>query len=102
MENLVVHAESTRFAGWPANNGVWIWDGTEILVGFTVGGFEERKGHSIRKPYINMLARSVDGGHTWTTVRPGNYVGRGGMPKTVARPLDLASPRLAIRMVGTG
>ena len=102
MENVVVHAERGRFAGWPANNGVWVWNGTEILVGFTVGDFEERKGHNIREPYTCMLARSVDGGYTWTTEQPGNFVGRGGTLETVSGPLDLVNPGLAIRIVGTG
>jgi hypothetical protein len=31
-KNVVVFAEPTSFAGWPANNGAWTWDdGKEIL-----------------------------------------------------------------------
>ena len=28
--------EEGRFAGWPANHGIWSW-GNEILVGFSAG-----------------------------------------------------------------
>jgi len=30
--HLKVFYEKSRFAGWPANNGIWQW-GNEILVG---------------------------------------------------------------------
>ncbi|MHC4095914.1 MAG: hypothetical protein ACYSU3_07635, partial [Planctomycetota bacterium] len=34
--HLKVFYEKGRFAGWPANNGIWQW-GKEILVGFSLG-----------------------------------------------------------------
>ena len=102
MQHVIVYGEKGRFAGWPANNGVWSWDGREIVVGFTVGGLEEQKGHNILTPYINMLARSLDGGDTWTSERPDNFVGTGGLPGALPTALNLAHPGLAIRMVGTG
>ena len=27
MRHVTVHAEKDTFAGWPANNGVWCWEG---------------------------------------------------------------------------
>ncbi|MCX6883610.1 MAG: hypothetical protein NTX27_01060, partial [Verrucomicrobia bacterium] len=34
MRNVIVASEAGKFCGWPANNGVWRWDGgREILVG---------------------------------------------------------------------
>ena len=47
-KNVVVFGEPTSFAGWPANNGAWTWDGgKEILVGFTKGPFvgASKRGH---------------------------------------------------------
>jgi len=62
-KNVVVFAEPTSFAGWPANNGAWTWnDGKEILGGFTKGPFVETEGHNIGKTdRKNLLARSTDG-----------------------------------------
>jgi hypothetical protein len=36
IEHVRVYDEPGRFAGWPANHGIWSW-GNEILVGFTCG-----------------------------------------------------------------
>jgi hypothetical protein len=66
--NVVVYRETGRFAGWPANHGIWIW-GNEILVGFEAGYFKFAKDrHSIDwdRPAAHLLARSLDGGETWT------------------------------------
>lgn len=72
VKNVVVFEESGKFAGWPANHGLWAW-GNEILVGFEVGEFQVRgQGHAIdySKPAYHVLARSRDGGETWTLERP--------------------------------
>ena len=62
-KNVVVFGEPSSFAGWPANNGAWTWDGgKEILVGFTKGPYMETVGHNIGKTdRKNLLARSTDG-----------------------------------------
>ena len=36
LKNVTIYRESGRFAGWPANYGIWSWE-NEIVVGFTVG-----------------------------------------------------------------
>ena len=59
MKHVIVYERAGRFAGWPANNGLWCWDGREILVGLTVGDFQEKQGHNIAEPYRSMLARSI-------------------------------------------
>ena len=67
-QNVMVYYEPGRFAGWPANNGVWIWD-DEILVGFHAGFYKSSESsHSIDrdKPSQRLFARSLDGGETWT------------------------------------
>jgi hypothetical protein len=72
VKNVTVYQEDGRFAGWPANHGAWSW-GDEILVGFEVGDFRKTdRGHAIdyEKPAEHVLARSLDGGETWTIERP--------------------------------
>jgi hypothetical protein len=97
VKNVTVYSEEGRFAGWPANHGAWSW-GNEILVGFETGHFQKKasRGHAIdyTKPAEHVLARSLDGGETWTIERPpglrpppGEKVGRvptgeGGKPLT--------------------
>ena len=73
--HLKVFYEDGRFAGWPANNGIWQW-GNEILVGFSLGYLappEKRGLHQIdsARPQSNMLARSMDGGETWSVSKAG-------------------------------
>ncbi|MEZ4727442.1 MAG: hypothetical protein R3E79_09940 [Caldilineaceae bacterium] len=36
MQHITIYREPGRFAGWPANYGIWHW-GNEIVVGFTAG-----------------------------------------------------------------
>lgn len=90
------------FAAWPANNGIWSWDGQEILVGFTVGAFEERAGHNIIEPYRSLLARSTDQGDTWSSVEPAHFVGTEADPRAVIDAMDFADPGFTMRVVGIG
>ncbi len=71
-KHVVVYREAGRFAGWPANHGAWSW-GNEIVVGFEIGWFRRTdRGHAIdySKPAEHVLARSLDGGETWTIEKP--------------------------------
>ena len=80
-QQVIVFREPGRFAGWPANYGIWHW-GAEIVVGFTVGAHKTvERGHAINKnsPFLNVQARSLDRGLSWQVeafngARPG---GRG-------------------------
>ncbi|MBN1401717.1 MAG: exo-alpha-sialidase [Anaerolineae bacterium] len=69
IQHLTVYREPERYAGWPANYGIWAW-GDEIVVAFTVGypspggGFHAR---DRERPCVTMQARSEDGGLTWAT-----------------------------------
>jgi hypothetical protein len=66
-EHIIVYREAGRFAGWPANYGIWSW-GDEIVVGFTVGYLKPGTQFHARdqsKPFVTMQARSLDGGRTW-------------------------------------
>ncbi len=67
MLHVPVYREPGRFAGWPANYGIWSW-GDEIVVGFTVGYLRIGAGFHASdrdRPFRPMQARSLDGGHTW-------------------------------------
>ncbi|MBN2090105.1 exo-alpha-sialidase [candidate division KSB1 bacterium] len=109
MENIIIAQEESKFHGWPANNGVWAWnDGQEILVGFSYGRFVEQKGHNIEgrsedaEGILSRLARSTDGGRTWTVEDPTNYVGDGVDPTPSPGNIDFESPGFAMRVVGIG
>ena len=70
MEHVTIYRESGRYAGWPANYGIWSWD-DEIVVGFTVGYHDTEGGFHARdrsRPFVGMQARSLDGGTTWDVV----------------------------------
>jgi len=72
IKHVIVYYEPGRFCGWPANNGIWSW-GNEIVVGFHLDYYKESKeGHSVDrdKPRERVLARSLDGGESWTLERP--------------------------------
>ncbi len=98
-EHIAVYHEPGRFGGWPANHGMWAWD-NELLVGFGAGYFKDNgpRRHAIdrSKPEEHLLARSLDGGVTWTIENPaadGVLIPRGKalhgteLPGVVERPL---------------
>lgn len=65
--HVTVYREAGRYAGWPANYGIWSW-GDEIVVGFTAGYFNAAGGFHAKdpnQPFTTMQARSLDGGQTW-------------------------------------
>ena len=111
MRHLIVYREAGRFAGWPANHGAWSW-GDEIVVGFEIGRFRRAThGHAIDydRPAEHVLARSLDGGETWTIQRPpglrpppgahvaGVPTGEGGKPLTdCPGGLDFTQPGFAL------
>lgn len=72
-KHVKVHYEPGRFAGWPANHGMWHW-GDEIVVGYSLGYYKDlgaTRHHIDReKPEEHWLARSLDGGRTWTHEHP--------------------------------
>jgi len=119
--HFLVYGEKGRFAGWPANHGMWSW-GNEILVGFSRGFYKDRGPyHHINKekPEEFLLARSHDGGVTWSVEQPqppGALVGTPGMrhgtmppgsipeqPTDLHDPIDFTHPdfALTIRMENT-
>jgi len=97
MKNVVVFGRPDVFCGWPANNGVWIW-GDEILVGFSYGRYVEKDGHNIGSPSYNVLARSTDGGESWTMEDPENFAGDGGTVVPSPGGINFAHPGFAMRV----
>ena len=73
--HVKVFYQTSRFAGWPANNGIWQW-GDEILVGFNLGYLAPPEKYGLHqidsvRPRSSMLARSLDGGETWSVSKAG-------------------------------
>jgi photosystem II stability/assembly factor-like uncharacterized protein len=79
MQHVTVYRCNGRYAGWPANYGIWSW-GDEIVTGFILGFHDGDGGTHARdteRPFVAMQARSLDGGHTWGNIQapllaPGN------------------------------
>jgi len=99
-EHVKVYYEAGRFGGWPANHGMWNW-GNEILVGYSRGYYRDlgpTRHHIDReKPEEHWLARSLDGGLTWTHEHPaekGFLIPRGASLHGTETP-GLALPPLA-------
>ncbi len=94
VSHNVVEYEAGKFSAWPANNGAQTWQwGAEILVGFFKAVYEEKEGHNWAPPSNLMLARSTDGGETWTSTDL-NLGGPGPAPGSI----DFAHPDLALRV----
>jgi hypothetical protein len=67
VQQITVYRQKDRYAGWPANYGIWSW-GDEIVLGFTLGYSDPAGGFHTRdknRPFVTMQARSLDGGQTW-------------------------------------
>jgi hypothetical protein len=121
LRHVVVYSAPGRFAGWPANHGMWSW-GDELLVGFSRGYTKDRGPyHHIDhdQPEEFLLARSRDGGLTWTVEEPqpkGALAGTRGIrhgtlppglpeerPADLRDPIDFTRPgfALTVRMENT-
>ena len=110
IEHVIVYKEDGRFGGWPANHGIWSW-GNEIVVGFSAAYFlwndQDRHPYDRSKPEEPHLARSLDGGATWSIesapslVAPeGMYTasGPGGKATDLTEPLDFTHPSFAMTL----
>lgn len=101
LKHYIVAAEEAKFLGWPANNGVWIWE-NEILVGMTKTDYAETSSHNIVEdaPLLSVLARSTDGGKTWNMFDPANYVGDGLTKTDLNEPINFMQDGFALRVSG--
>jgi len=102
FEHKAACAVPGKFAGWPANNGAWSW-GDEILVGFMFGDYVAQSSfHNMDfATEKHNLARSTDGGQTWTLQGPSNTSGSG----TIMPPpggINFAHPDFAMRCFQVG
>ncbi len=116
QRHVVVYEKEGMFAGWPANHGMWNW-GNELLVGFSVGIHQDlgdRHNIDREKPEHHVLARSLDGGLTWTMEYPaekGMLINQDGMrhgitdakhtepdPVPITTPIDFAHPDFCMTM----
>jgi len=104
IRHVSVYSKSGRYGGWPANHGIWTW-GSEIVVGFSAAYFQwigpDRHPYDRSKPEEPYLARSINGGETWSIeptpalVPPeGMYTasGAGGKSSELAEPIDFTAP----------
>ena len=80
MEHVIIYQEKNRYAGWPANYGIWSW-GNEIVTGFSLGYMNQNSEglhpRDKKRPFQSFQTRSMDGGITWKNelaplVIPGN------------------------------
>ena len=105
VRHVTVYEKQGRFAGWPANDGLWSWD-DEILVGFHEGAYQKIKklsrGHCLSraKPRRDLLARSLDAGETWTIEDPHNYAGDAAKVKPCPGNIDFTHPDFAMHCRG--
>ena len=110
IRHVVVYSEPGRYGGWPANHGIWSW-GDEVLVGFSAAYYQwlgpDRHPYDRSQPEEPYLARSLDGGDTWSIaaapelVPPeGMYTGPGPGHKAadLAEPIDFNSPGFAMAL----
>ncbi|MGH9632853.1 MAG: hypothetical protein ACRD7E_31500, partial [Bryobacteraceae bacterium] len=102
--HIVVYSEPGRFGGWPANHGIWSW-GNEILVGFSAAYFKrmppDRHQYDSAKPEEPRLARSTDGGETWTIEAPRSLLPpeQGGKDTAPLRePMNFHAPGFAMTL----
>jgi len=128
MQHVTVYREPGRYAGWPANYGIWSW-GDEIVVVFTRGFTSPEGGFHARdtsRPFLPVQARSLDGGLSWEIapmpcrlpggrglsadehmdreLRAKTALERGGenMPAPCPGDVDLTHPDLALMCARTG
>ena len=106
IRHTVVYQQEGRFAGWPANQGIWSW-GDEIVVGFSLGYHKKNPtgGHDIdsKRPGFTQQGRSLDGGETWT-VEDLVYTDKnkdGAPPPELKEPINFSNPDLALKLKGS-
>lgn len=104
IKHLTVYGEAGRYGGWPANHGIWAW-GNQIVVGFSAAYYQwlgpDRHPYDRSRPEEPYLARSLDGGETWSIeptpslVPPeGMYTasGPGGRAAKLTEAIDFSQP----------
>jgi hypothetical protein len=104
IRHVTVYSKAGRYGGWPANHGAWSW-GNEMVVGFSAAYYQwigpDRHPYDRSKPEEPYLARSLDGGETWTVEATPSLVppegmftgtGPGGKSSELAEAIDFSHP----------
>ncbi|MCZ2153143.1 MAG: glycoside hydrolase [Bryobacterales bacterium] len=104
FRHVTIYSEEGRFGGWPANYGIWNW-GDEIVCGFAAAYFiktdPERHQRDRSRPDEPYLARSLNGGETWSIEKPPSLLPpeQGGKAAQVlAEPMDFTAPGFAFTL----
>ena len=99
MRHSKVYGEPGRFGGWPANHGIWSW-GDEILFGFSAGYHKDlgpdRHAIDRQRAEHHWLARSMDGGESWTIEDPAQQ----GALIPAGKSLHGVAPRGSVKLHG--
>lgn len=101
-----VYYETGKYAGWPANFGMWNW-GNEILVSYTLANYKDTVSHTYSKgTSINKFSRSLDGGLTWKqedSYKSGinqktfeHYIKKSAEEKDLKNSIDFTHPKFAL------
>ena len=119
LEHVIIWRQPGRYAGWPANHGIWAWR-NEIAVGFSDGylklGDPNRHPIDRTRPERHVLARSSSGGAHWAIelhddlVPAAGYKHMAGVPTEaggraatpLTEPLDFSAPGFALTMRMSG
>jgi hypothetical protein len=98
-QHVIVRHQAGKFAGWPANGGIFYnWGDDELVVGFEIADFACQDGHDNSGNQYNVLARSTDGGFNWTTFDPPNWVNDGGSASGPPGGINFTHPDFALRV----
>jgi hypothetical protein len=103
IRDVTVYKQAGRFGGWPANHGIWSW-GNEILVGFSAAYFKfispDRHPYDRERPEVPTLARSLDGGETWSIESPPELLppAQGRTLRELTEPMDFTAPGFAMKL----
>jgi len=112
IEHSIIYQQDSRFAAWPANGGIWMWN-NEILVGFVEAKYAETRGlHTYdQKTARHKYARSLDNGKTWA-IEDAYDAGQKGVAydhtieaakaiaaKPLDKPMDFAHPEFVLAFV---
>jgi hypothetical protein len=97
MEYGVVFYKEGRFAGWPANVGIWFWV-NEILIMHSDLAYHfylNQHSYDRSKPGYTVLSRSLDAGKTWEGIRSEAFSEKD--PQVLDAPMDFANPDFGLR-----
>jgi len=101
VQHTVIHYEEGKHCGMPAFHGAqqWHW-GNEFLIAYNYSVWAPgTQGDPLKPPTFARLARSTDGGLSWTHYDPPNFEGDGGVvTPPPAEGVDFSAPGFAFKM----